>query len=369
MARPLPLLRRAESTTPLPPLYARWIEGLLGAPVPAETDATCADCTMCREPPATERFDAKTRCCTYTPTIPNFLVGAILADRALAGRQSIGERMRGEGVTPWGLDPPALFKLVYAQAWSAFGRAEGLLCPHYLADLGECGIWAHRNSVCATYFCVHVRGSAGEHFWDQARKLLLDVEEELATVCLLDLGLEPSALEATYALRSRPALGQVPEGISQEAIDGRADPRAHRRAWGRWEGREEELYRRCFEIVAPMSWRDVVSRCGPQVLARARLLESAHAELRSPELPPRLRLADLRVTPHPDGRGLRTVWAGHTNRAIVADDELFSVLMRFRGQPVREALHEIQADLGIAFDEASLWKFYNLGILTTADST
>jgi hypothetical protein len=32
----------------LPPLYSRWMEQLLGGPIPPESDATCAKCAMLR---------------------------------------------------------------------------------------------------------------------------------------------------------------------------------------------------------------------------------------------------------------------------------------------------------------------------------
>src|SRR5262245_15774211 len=36
-----------ESATPLPPLYAGWMEALLGGSLPDESEATCDDCAMC----------------------------------------------------------------------------------------------------------------------------------------------------------------------------------------------------------------------------------------------------------------------------------------------------------------------------------
>jgi hypothetical protein len=72
-----------ESST-LPPLYAEWAESFLGGPIPAETDATCQDCAMCPPPgkrPATGVFfSPDVKCCSYMPTLPNFLVGRMLGN-------------------------------------------------------------------------------------------------------------------------------------------------------------------------------------------------------------------------------------------------------------------------------------------------
>jgi hypothetical protein len=60
------------SSTPLPDLYAKWMEAALGTELPAEPRATCHDCVMCKgaAPPADlapkVRFSPNSKCCTYT---------------------------------------------------------------------------------------------------------------------------------------------------------------------------------------------------------------------------------------------------------------------------------------------------------------
>src|SRR5436190_896530 len=89
-----------EPETPvLPRLYARWVEDLLGAPVPPEPRATCAECAMLPqpgEPPGATSFHPDVKCCTYHPILPSFAVGAILADEdpgAARGRAAIEARI------------------------------------------------------------------------------------------------------------------------------------------------------------------------------------------------------------------------------------------------------------------------------------
>ena len=67
----------------LPALYARWIEAIINGSLPVEIEATCSDCAMCSrsgEPDDPEQnfFDKGSKCCTYTPTLSNFMAGAIL---------------------------------------------------------------------------------------------------------------------------------------------------------------------------------------------------------------------------------------------------------------------------------------------------
>jgi hypothetical protein len=53
--------------SPLPPLYASWVEALLGDSIPPETRAICQDCVMCEEgadhqAPDSLLFNPKTKC-------------------------------------------------------------------------------------------------------------------------------------------------------------------------------------------------------------------------------------------------------------------------------------------------------------------
>ena len=170
--RQLPVIR----ASPLPALYAAWIDQLLAGPLPQESDATCDDCAMCVEDDAKRArtdisFNPQTKCCTYIPELPNYLVGRILADQdptSASGRATVEARLRaGIAVTPLGLGQPPSFKVLYKHSReSLFGRSKTLRCPHYLADEGgRCGVWKHRASICATWYCKYVRGEVGLNFW------------------------------------------------------------------------------------------------------------------------------------------------------------------------------------------------------------
>jgi hypothetical protein len=187
----------AAPSNPLPPLYATWMNELLPGPIPEETEATCDECAM-RPTPGVSSNDAdrffhpETKCCTYVPVLPNFLVGRILADvdPALAsGKATVTERLEsGVAVTPLGIGKPLLFSLIYQQAGTTvFGKSRLLRCPHYHEDSGGCGVWRHRPSVCSTWFCKHVRGAIGQPLWASLHRLLTAVEHTLTQWCVFQL--------------------------------------------------------------------------------------------------------------------------------------------------------------------------------------
>jgi hypothetical protein len=176
-----------KKSSPLPPLYANWFDDLLGGDIPSETRATCSDCAMCESRPTPKNpgvnfFNAQSKCCTYLPLLPNFLVGMILNDQdpAMAtGRASIEKRLdAGLAVTPRGLEWPLKMRAEYTQMEpSAFGQTQSLRCPHYVNEQGGlCGIWKYRNSICSTWFCKYVRGAVGKEFWETAKVLLQAIE-------------------------------------------------------------------------------------------------------------------------------------------------------------------------------------------------
>jgi hypothetical protein len=136
----------------LPPLYAGWIDDLLDGPLPHESEATCENCAMWPSVgspgAATLAFHRETKCCTYIPALANFLVGRIVEDDdpALApGRASIEARIDARlGVTPLGIDRPAVHALLYHVGVSAaFGRSRLPVDDDAALDVGglpECQV-------------------------------------------------------------------------------------------------------------------------------------------------------------------------------------------------------------------------------------
>lgn len=273
----------------LPPLLAGWLTGLVPeAPMPEEPRASCAACPQCDGtaasealPAALRTFDPVSRCCTYLPVLRNFQVGAALADPSAPGRASVQARVAaGVAVTPLGLLWPASFARAYDEGQEdRFGRRRELRCPHHLDD-GRCGVWAHRNSTCSTWFCRYERGDVGRRYWGAARRLLDLAEDAVGWWCVeqLDVGDEALAL-----LRS----GDGPRG----RLDGDApiDEAARRRVWGRWHGREEALYAAAWALVADVTVDDLRRIGGGRLREAAEDVALAADDLTPRRLPPFLR--------------------------------------------------------------------------------
>ena len=289
-----------DSTAVLPPLYAAWMDELLGGPIPSETHATCDDCAMCApgagpSPQSGYYFDRQVKCCTYVPELPNYLVGRALSDgdaSSAAGRATLEARLdAGVGVTPLGLGRDPTFDSVYDHVTQTigFGRSRTIRCPHYLEDGGLCGIWRHRESTCATWFCKHVRGETGFQFWRAIQHLLATVERHLAHWCLVELDLDVGAC--------RRLLGISPDERTSESLDDAAldDERTRRRIWGNWAGRERLFYAACAERVATLRWPDVVGHCAAETQIVARLVRDAYALLTSENEPERPRVGRYEV--------------------------------------------------------------------------
>jgi hypothetical protein len=343
----------------LPPLYAPWIDEALGGPLPEERHATCSTCAMCK-PTATKAatasltlFDPATKCCTYLPTLPNFLVGMILEDddpAAIAGRTSVERRIAaGIGVTPLGLQSDPHYALIYKHAGGElFGRATGLRCLHYLpADGGQCGIWRHRNAVCATWFCKYERGRVGQRFWDALLQLLTLVERHLGLWAATELG-EPidrlgPALLPYYATT-------LPGPMS---------------TWSqRWVGRPHEFYRESARLVEALTWMEVRKIGGPELALVAGQLRAAYGALQADGVPRYLRLGPVGTIARDSGDVALTGY--NPNDLVVLSSSLAEALHLFDGrQPTDEVCEQI-ATRGVPLDRVALSRLVDFGVLHEA---
>ena len=359
--------------TSLPPLYARWMDDLLGGPVPQETKATCDDCAMCAKPgdevaAAALSFDPSVKCCSIVPELSNFLVGGILdangADAvALQGRASIERRIsEGVAVTPLGLFKPPVFKLIYHNIDSAFGRSQTLRCPHYVEEAGRCGIWRHRGSTCATWFCKHVRGALGMKFWRGSLEPLLNlIENDLAQWCVLKVGLDAEALEDLLSSRREAAA----DLLTKEDLENRCDPVRQRRIWGKWYRRERELFVECARLVAPLSWVETLAICGPEVSIHARLTRLAYEKLLSNDVAPGLKAGSVQLVKLTTSVSRLRSYSPYD--PIDVPTELIELLGYFDGRPTEEALNAIAVDKGTHLDPQLVRKLCDFEVLIQTD--
>ncbi len=355
----------------LPPLYAKWMDDLLGGLVPRESRATCGSCAM-RAPPDADKnnrgtfFDPVIKCCTYLPTLYNFLVGRILSETdpaAAAGRETVGARLaRGVGVSPLGLMPTPTFSLLYGNSKQSFGKARALKCPHYIEDGGRCGVWANRESTCSTWFCKHVRGNTGYGFWREGlHQLLQAVEIDLARWCLLELNVSPQMLAA--AMASKAWKGDA-ESATGATLDNHPDPAAYARAWAEWRGREQEFYIRCAELVGGLAWKDVRAICGPETRAHARATQDAYRKLTGDEVPAALAAGSFEVVSL--GRDTVRLNTYSEYDPIEVPRVVLDLLAQFDGRPTAAVLKAIAKEEGVEIAPDLVRKMADFDLLVDA---
>ncbi len=366
-----------SSTEVLPPLYARWVDQLLRQPLPLETLSPCSDCVMCKpasvvpRPASRGQFNPVTKCCTYMPTIPNYLIGAVLVDddpAAVEGRLTLLKRLdAGVGVGPLGATMTPVYRLLYQHGeHKAFGQATSMRCPHYLdREGGQCGIWRHRNSVCSTYFCTLERGLVGQAFWKEMKSLLETIEMSLSAWCAQQLDIGADAL-ARLA-------GPVDEGtfvhLTAFDIDGVPDPNEQRDAWGTWYGRERDFFVAAGHLVAGLQWEDVLALGGPDVAARAQLLTLAYSALISDSVPDLLAVAPFE-SDEVDANVSR-LWATGSNLApMEIPTPLVHALRHFDGRTTtQDVIFAVVFDTRMGLQKWLVRRLIDQGILVSVPPT
>jgi hypothetical protein len=361
------------TSTALPPLYARWIGDLLPGPLPRESEATCGDCAMLAghgETGSAELFfNPETKCCTYVPALPNFVVGRILTDddpALAAGRASVEQRIDARvAVTPLGIDRPPLSSALYrlGGAGGAFGHSRTLRCPHYLADAGgACGIWRHRNGVCSTWFCKHVRGATGHRLWQGLDQLLALVEREVSRWCVLQLNVDGGVLARLFPHGSGRSAADTK--LDADALDGRISDDTYRALWGTWVGRERALYIEAAGLIAALTWDDVTRIGGSSVAVHARIVTDAYRALSSDVIPDRLVVGRMQMLSR--GRGSVRVTTYNGSDPLDLPRILVDVLDEFDGRPTDEVLAQIRKRHRINIQPGLLQRLVDFGVLVPA---
>jgi hypothetical protein len=294
------------------------------------------------------------------PKLANFLVGNILEDSAApegqaSARARIGARV---GVTPLGLATPRVYAALSREGTTAsYGRSEALICPHYVRESKTCGIWQHRDAICSTWFCKHVRGAVGLQFWKEGvGRLLASIEGALARWCVLEIGLGEEALVSLAELVSQGAA----ESHAGREIDGVVDEASYLEVWGAWAGREREFFVECARRVEPLSWSDVVSIGGSEVGLRAAVARTTHDKLLATEPPKRVRAGSFRVVSGDRERVHLATYS--TYDSIDVPRALLDVLHRFDGAPLTEALAKVAED-GVEMDTEMVRYLVDFGVL------
>ncbi len=361
-----------SKSTGFPALYASWLDEWLDGSLPVEEKATCSNCAML--PPAggsvlaaNHFFNPKAKCCTYMPALPNFLLGRILADKQddmMRGRESILARLQHiEIATPLWLDKSLTDEFKYNDRHPYFGQLGDMVCPHYIDEGGGlCSIWKHRNAVCSTWYCKHMRGDVGLQLWTSLRDLFTVIESELAKWCALELEIPPQTLKALGPKEAHEHTFRQLE-IEQHLPD--KTNVTHRKIWGDWHGRETEYYIECARLVERLSWSEVLDICGPDVDALQRLVQQAYQEHQSDALPEHLRLGDFSViSMHPE---YSLVESYMVYDVLKLPRAVLDLLPYFDGRPTQEALTAFTLASGLKISPSLVRKLVDFKILLPVD--
>jgi hypothetical protein len=156
------------------------------------------------------------------------------------------------------------------------------------------------------------------------------------------------------------------EGLTAESIDNRAEPERHKRLWAEWCGREHDLYVKCAELVAGLSWADVLRLCGPQVHIYARLTKQAFTQLTTDEIPSALTAGTMQIvqTHHETTR----VITYSAYDPIEVPNVVMALLHYFDGRPTAEAVDAIAAKTGIRLEPSLVRKMVDFELLISPDS-
>ncbi len=256
-ARPEMSMAEQPIQDDLPLLYRHLLPEFFEQSVPVEAFATCSNCIMvCDDPNRAQLLTKRpyrpdTKCCTFQPDLPNYLVGGLLSstDPMLEdGRARMRERIRQRtGVSPMGVYAPRLYNVLYRHgARHGFGRSITLLCPYYRGAEGACTIWKFREASCSTWFCKTVSGTAGRDFWSAVKIYLSASQNALIRYTMLKAGLK-NGEDLIQQFDDPP---QDSSYLSAEEIDGLPPPQSEYAAkWEGWGGDEESYFVQCHEWI------------------------------------------------------------------------------------------------------------------------
>ncbi|HEY6249690.1 MAG TPA: hypothetical protein VI685_06995, partial [Candidatus Angelobacter sp.] len=228
------------------------------------------------------------------------------------------------------------YSVLYSSGREAFGRNQALRCPHLLTD-GNCGVWRHRESTCATWFCKHTRGATGLAFWVRLHELLATIERSLSIWCLLELRFDVNCLDHLF----RRWMEQMEHRgkIAGCDLDQESNIPLQKSVWGEWLGREREFYQRCARLVDPLTWADVCGICGPAMAAQSQILAEKYKELLSSAIPDRLKLGKVELVQI--SQSCATVTSYSSLDPVRLSRQLYDLLPFFSGQSTAEARQEI----------------------------
>ncbi|HYX33509.1 MAG TPA: hypothetical protein VE954_10375 [Oligoflexus sp.] len=274
-----------------PPFYRELLPDIMLKSVPKEGKANCSNCSMVQKDPSLgsaqkHLFRPDTKCCTFHPQLPNYLVGGLLQDsrpEMAEGRRRMQERIEARsGVTPWWIGPSRLDQHLYEHARSSFGKATRLRCPYYATDSGHCTIWAWREAVCSTWYCKYEAGKDGLTFYVGLKNYIGVVEKQLSRYAMM-------TIDPEFIFDDQAAAFYKQEGLTQDQLDEQPpEHELYKKLWRQFEGREASFYQQCYEIITALTSQDVERLMGLDGTIRNLEVQRQHEKAQTKDLPDRL---------------------------------------------------------------------------------
>ncbi len=293
-------------------------------------------------------FDARTKCCTYIPVIPNYLAGRILQEKI----EVFSAYLDRADVTPRGVSPDHDFVVAYSPKSPLFGRNIDWRCPYYLEkEGGLCGIWQHRNGRCATWFCRHLRGEVSREFWNALETLLTFVEQNLAGWCIqiLDAGtpeframFKPGGASNSGIWLRQQAFFQR-SSILHKMQDEKTLKQFREMIWGKWFGKEEQFFCECNSLVSSLGWNDIKEICGTVVKDFEQKTIEKYLSLAMTSLPDVLRLEDFHQVELDQDNVL--VWTRNPYDPVALSKKTLRLLHQINGTSLTGAAEHIPEEL------------------------
>jgi Fe-S-cluster containining protein len=344
----------------LPEIYNNIFPSFFNNVLPAEELATCDNCAMVQSHESTNTnenyYAPNLKCCTFYPTIPNYLIGAILNsnDKMFEHGQNVIKKLieKGSNVFPTGIHQPKDYKLLYdAASTRGFGKSKALLCPFYNKTLNNCSIWKYRNSTCSTFFCKYVNGKDGNDFYLSLKEYLQNTETAISNYILLKQGFTSTEI---IELREHVKNNK----ITHFDLDGRKNIHQYTNHWKAFDGKEIEFYIESYKIASELNEKDFTEIGGIDLEIKLGKAEKAYKSMINPVLPEKLLVnPDLSVFKTPDNNY-------KINNAFEISEDLYNSILFFDGYTSNiDTLKEIEEKLGLELDEELLVSLFQNRIL------
>ena len=208
--------------------------------LPRESRSTCDDCPMA----CFHNYHPTYRCCAYHPIVPNFLLGLSLRNKT--STTAVKSLIKSGFLTPEGFQRTPSQWIDYLADLSEDSPPDEMrvLCPILDKSSGLCNIYAFRNAVCSTFFCLNDHGDRGQQFWEALEETVSHAESALTQWALSELGFD---LKKYYKRLDKYA--KAPLTVMDPKTRGWKES-VRKDLWGKHYGKELQLLKACGDLIA-----------------------------------------------------------------------------------------------------------------------